>query len=148
MRFSLGGPLLEFGRARTLMWMTLASSNSSPGRLRRRSKRLGLSLPVQVHGVNRSGESFREVTKALSVSAHGGLLSLTAQVQEGQTISVMNKSTSEEQEVRVVYVGAAHDGRWKVGIEFVRVAANFWQVHFPAVSQKPLKTYEFSKVGV
>ncbi|HXJ16279.1 MAG TPA: hypothetical protein VNM68_03680 [Candidatus Polarisedimenticolia bacterium] len=99
----------------------------------RRSKRLGLSVPVKVYGQNVFGESFREFTRMLSVNAYGGSLALAARLQKGQTILLENRNSREAQEFRVVHVGQLRDGKWTLGIEFVHGAANFWQIHFPPV---------------
>jgi len=98
---------------------------------RRRSKRLGLSVPVFVYGMNVSGEPFRELTSTISVNANGGLVALAATVREGQTVLVQNKSTRQEQECRVVHVRFTDDDKWAVGIAFTQVATDFWQVSFP-----------------
>jgi hypothetical protein len=99
----------------------------------RRSKRVKLSLSVVVHGKTASGESFRELTRTLSLSAHGGLLALAANVQKEQTILVENKTTRKEQECRVAYVGPPQNGKCPVGFEFTGVVLDFWQIHFPPV---------------
>lgn len=100
----------------------------------RRSKRLKLTVPVLVHGKAMSGEPFREITRMLSVNAHGGLLPVTASVQEGQTILVQNRSTGKEQECRVVNIGPPQAGKWAVGIEFTQVTADFWKICFPPLT--------------
>lgn len=115
---------------------TLASMNRlAPsikfGRARRRSKRLGLSVPVQVYGLNACGESFREFTRMLSVNAYGGLLALAARVEKGQTILVVNRTTRREQDCRVVDVGPAQNGQWSVGVTFAHPTEDFWQIYFP-----------------
>lgn len=102
----------------------------------RRSKRLGLQFRVRVHGKDALGEPFHEFTEVVSVSAHGALLALGTTVQKGQTIVVENKSTRKEREFRVVYVGAAQQGKWRVGIEFVQDPADFWGIHFPQTGAK------------
>lgn len=99
----------------------------------RRSARVVLSVPVQVHGRDVFGEAFHEFTTMRSVNAHGGLLALAARVQKGQTILVANRNTREEKEFRVVNVGPAQCGKWTVGIEFVQPPANFWHIHFPSL---------------
>lgn len=78
-----------------------------------------------------AGEPFRELTRTLSVNAHGGLLALAATVERGQTILVENKNTRKEEECRVIDVRFAPNGKWAVGIEFTRVATDFWRIHFP-----------------
>jgi hypothetical protein len=97
----------------------------------RRSARLKLTVPVLVHGKAMSGEPFRELTRTLSVNAHGGLLALAATIEKGQTLLVENKNTRKEQECRVVYVGPTHNGKSSVGIEFTHGAADFWRIYFP-----------------
>jgi hypothetical protein len=97
----------------------------------RRSTRLKLTVPVLVQGKTISGEPIRELTRTLSVSAHGGLLALAATVEKGQTLLVENKNTRKKQECRVVYVGPTHNGKWSVGIEFTQVAVDFWRIYFP-----------------
>jgi hypothetical protein len=116
--------------------MSSAAGQLKVGRHLRRSKRLGLSVAVQVYGRNAFGEAFREFAQVVSVSAHGGLLALAANVQKGQTILVVNRNTSEEQESRVVHVARApQGGKWRVGIEFLHTADGFWKVYFPPVSK-------------
>jgi hypothetical protein len=72
---------------------------------------------VHVFGEDIFLESFNEFTRMLSVNAHGGSLALAARVQMGQRILVVNKSTGEENECRVVNVADVRDGKWTVGIE-------------------------------
>jgi hypothetical protein len=117
--------------------MSPPAAQNKLGRRLRRSKRLGLSVPVKVYGQNVFGESFREFTRTLSVNAYGGSLMLAASVQKGQTILLENRNSREEQEFRVVHVGQLQDGKWTVGIEFVHGAANFWRIYFPPVNSKP-----------
>lgn len=109
------------------------SHKAKPMRSVRRSKRVKLALSVAVHGKTASGEAFREFTRTLCVSAHGGLLCLATNVHKEQTIVVENKSTRKEQECRVVYVGPSQNGKCPVGVEFTGMAAQFWQVYFPPI---------------
>jgi hypothetical protein len=83
------------------------------------------------------GKPFHEVTRMLSVNAHGGTLALAATVQPGQTILVVNRSTQEEQEFRVVDVASPQDGKWVVGIEFEHMV-DFWKIYFPPLISKQL----------
>lgn len=95
-----------------------------------------MSVEVQVYGEDVFKESFREFTRMLSVNAFGGLLALAARVQRGQKVLVMNRKTREEQECRVVCVGPVQEGKWPVGIEFLRPAENFWRIYFPPITAK------------
>lgn len=103
----------------------------TPKRRVRRSKRLGLSVPVIVHGADASGQSFRELTRTLSLNANGALLCLNSPVQKRQTLFVENQNTRQQEECRVVYVGAPENGACKVGLEFTRAAGGFWEIYFP-----------------
>jgi hypothetical protein len=87
---------------------------------------------VHVLGQDVFRESFNEFTRMLSINAHGGALALAARVQKGQRILVVNKSTGEERECRVVNVGSMQNGKWTVGIEFAEPVENFWKISFPA----------------
>lgn len=95
-----------------------------------------LSIPVHVFGQDVFLESFNEFSRMLTVNAHGGSLALAARVEEGQRILVVNKSTGEERECRVMNVGSVRDGKWTVGIAFVEHVENFWKIHFPAPAMK------------
>jgi len=101
------------------------------GRAHRRSKRLRLVVPVEVIVLEGEAEAFREATQMLSVNANGGLVVLGGSVRRGQTVRLVNRRTTEHQECRVVNLEAAEDGRWAVGVEFIRPASNFWQISFP-----------------
>ena len=76
-------------------------------------------------------ESFNEFTRMVSVSAHGGALALAARVEKGQGILLVNKSTGEERECRVVHLGSLQNGKWTVGIKFAEPVENFWKINFP-----------------
>jgi hypothetical protein len=111
-----------------------------PDRPLRRSKRLLLSVQVHVFGQDIFLESFNEFTHMLSVNAHGGAFALAARVKKGQSLLIVNKSTREEQECRVVDVGSLQDGKWTVGVELVEPVSNFWKINFPPCSPKQLST--------
>ena len=97
----------------------------------RRSKRVSFRVPVVVYGQNRSAGAFREETSTNLVSAHGGLVALTARVGVGETVLVVNKATQQEQECRVTYVHSLEGRKKKVGIALLRSAPNFWGLNFP-----------------
>ena len=97
----------------------------------RRSKRVSLRLPVVVYGQNRKVGAFREETFTNLVSAHGGLVALTARINVGETVLVVNKATQEEQECRITYVAPLVGSRQKVGLALLRSAPNFWGLNFP-----------------
>jgi hypothetical protein len=100
-------------------------------KIRRRSKRLSLKIPVAVYGRNSWMGPFREETATDLVSAHGGQVALGARVGLGETFLVVNKATQEEQQCRVVYVGPMEGPKKKVGFALLQASPHFWKVDFP-----------------
>jgi hypothetical protein len=92
---------------------------------RRRSERLPFRETIHVCGRSH-GHSFKEETLTISISAHGALLPLLANVSLGQKVLLMNPHTWDEREARVVRVGNFEDGRMEVAIEFAIAAPEFW----------------------
>lgn len=72
----------------------------------------------------------------LSVNAHGGSFALAARVEKGHRLLLVNKSTGEERECGIVYVGSMKNGKWIVGIEFAEPAENFWKISFPTCNPR------------
>jgi hypothetical protein len=101
----------------------------------RRSKRIGLSVPVVVQGTDGRGAPFRELTRAGGLNANGAQLTLSCAVELGQTISVTNQNTALTQECRVANRGTEQDGKWKVGVEFTGPADGFWEIYFPPLAR-------------
>jgi len=106
--------------------------SSSRIRARRRSKRLRLTVPVDVIAFEGETELFREAAHVSCVSAHGGLLVMAAGVAIGQVLRLINRNTREHQDCRVVHVESAQN-KWAAGVEFLQPAGNFWQISFPPV---------------
>ena len=100
----------------------------------RRSKRIPLRIRVLVYGRAGNSSSFREETSMRIVTAHGGLLALTAPVEVGETLLVVNLATRKEEECRVASV-KPHDevnNANNVGLAFLRSAPSFWGLDFPS----------------
>lgn len=114
--------------------MSSTLSIPRPTRTRRRSKRLRLTVPVDVIAFQGETELFRESTQVSCVSAHGGLVVLAAAVSTGQVIRLINRQTREHQDCRVVNVESAEHSKWAAGIEFLEPAGNFWQISFPPLN--------------
>jgi hypothetical protein len=97
----------------------------------RRSTRLELVVSVFVYGWSAPDDSpFTEITRTLEVNAHGGLVALTALVQPGQMILVVNNRTETERKCRVVRVHRESDCSCKVGFEFIRPEGRFWELAY------------------
>ena len=92
----------------------------------RRSQRLLRSLPVVVCGASPKRKPFREEALTVAFNAHGALLVLDARVELRQELLLINPTTGDEQEARVVYSTPSDGGLTHVGIEFMRPAPKFW----------------------
>jgi hypothetical protein len=106
----------------------------------RRSKRLPLSIPVQVYGRTPNNLPFRDITETKFVSVHGGLLPISSRVNCGQTLLIVNSFTQEERECRVVYVDSNGQGNSGVAVEFARDAGDFWHVYGQTVGLRAVPT--------
>jgi len=93
---------------------------------RRRSPHLLRDVPLVVRGESQEHRTFREETFTISISNHGALMLLAAQVSAGQRLVLVNPATSGTIECRVARLGAPYGGLAQVGIEFAHPAPWFW----------------------
>src|SRR5260370_27579022 len=96
----------------------------------RRSTRILRKLKVQAEGRAHGGKKFRETCQTLVVSAHGGLLMLKHEVDNGELLVITNPETQEEVECRIVYLGDLCDQGQRVAVEFLTPAPHFWGLEF------------------
>src|SRR5262245_27968871 len=96
----------------------------------RRSARAFRRMRVQAQGRTHDRKKFKETCETVVVSAHGGLLLLKHEVDNGEMLVLTNPLTQEEQECRVVYLGEPVEKGQRVGIEFLTPAPRFWGVEF------------------
>jgi hypothetical protein len=96
----------------------------------RRSARAFHKMRVQAQGRAHDRKKFKETCETVVVSAHGGLLLLKHEVDNGEMLVLTNPLTQEEQECRVVYLGEPVEKGQRVGIEFLTPAPRFWGVEF------------------
>jgi len=94
----------------------------------RSSPRISVRIPVIACGGSREEISFGESTVTLLVNASGGLITLKAKVNVGDTIFVVNQSTKAEQECQVAYVGPEFEGKPRVGFRFKQQTPGFWKI--------------------
>ena len=97
----------------------------------RRSARAFQRIRVEAQGRTHDRKRFKETCETVVVSAHGGLLLLKHEVENGEMLVLTNPETQEEQECRVVYLGEPLAKGQRVGIEFLTPAPRFWGVEFP-----------------
>ena len=91
-------------------------------------------MRVQAQGRTHDRKKFKETCETVVVSAHGGLLLLKHEVDNGEMLVLTNPLTQEEQECRVVYLGEPVEKGQRVGIEFLSPAPRFWGVEFQSES--------------
>ena len=94
----------------------------------RRSARVLMDVPVVICGQAGDQRSFREETFTVTVSAHGALLMLAANVKLGQKILLINPLNSDQRECRIAYRGPIHAGLCQVAVEFNEPSPEFWPV--------------------
>lgn len=93
----------------------------------RSSKRMSVHVPISVSGRSKDETAFREDTTTLLINAGGGLLHLNAGVTLGDTVTVANKQTRQQQECRVAYLGRDPHGKQRVGVAFRHPSPQFWR---------------------
>jgi len=108
-----------------------------PHHEKRRSHRLLLRVPVSVEGTDQQKQAFREETLTMVVSAHGGLIAISAALTVGDKITLLNQATNKQVEATVVFLGPMKDGKGEVGFEFASPAGHFWGVTFPPADWSP-----------
>ncbi len=97
----------------------------------RRSRRVPAQLPVVVQGKSTDETPFEDPTRAIVLSAHGCLITLSESVRLGESLILRNVANREEQDCRVVYLGEEQGGRAEVGLRFKTAAPQFWGLEHP-----------------
>ena len=92
---------------------------------RRRSPRYVCDVGLVARGENK-GQPFKEDTFSVNVSAHGGVIFLSANVRIGQTLFLLNPQTGNEIQCHVARIGPPHSGLRMVGVEFETRSPEFW----------------------
>lgn len=100
----------------------------------RRSGRVFHKIRIQAQGRNHNRKKFKETCETVVVNAHGGLILLKHEVDNGEMLVLTNPETLEELECRVVYLGDPGDKGQRVGVEFLTPAPRFWGVEFSGES--------------
>src|SRR5215472_6027294 len=98
---------------------------------RRRSQRVHAQLPVIVQGKSADESTFADPTRAIILSAHGCLTTLSSSVRLGERLVVRNIANDEEKDCQVVYLGEKQGGRTEVGLCFKIAAAQFCGLEHP-----------------
>ncbi|MFZ0819521.1 MAG: hypothetical protein WAM91_05590 [Candidatus Acidiferrales bacterium] len=103
----------------------------------RRSERVRLEMSVDVYIIENDETIFEQAT-TLNVSAHGGLLILNTPVKLGQRVRLINPQANKRIEGHVNRVIMRHPaGGVQVGIEFVVMSPDFWDIPSPPADWDP-----------
>ena len=88
-------------------------------------------LPVIVQGKATDKTTFADPTRAIILSAHGCLITLSVSVSLGERLILRNVANDEERDCQVVYLGEKQGGRTEVGLCFKTAAPQFWGLDHP-----------------
>ncbi|HYL85650.1 MAG TPA: hypothetical protein VE263_15550 [Candidatus Angelobacter sp.] len=103
----------------------------------RRSQRVLLAIRVLLEGRRSNGQPFKEEAQTVVVNAHGALILLVKNVDVAQPLTIRNLKSGEQVRCKVTNVGAVHDGKREIGIEFAEPSVRFWRVAFPPEDWSP-----------
>jgi hypothetical protein len=103
----------------------------------RRSSRVVIDIPVTLFGQSSDRKMFKEQAKTLTVSAHGALVSLKADVDPQRPVLMANPRTGMEVQCRVANRKSTKDGGSEIGLEFANPLPKFWGIHFPPEDWDP-----------
>lgn len=104
---------------------------------RRRSQRLFLQVHVILHGKLANQSPFTEETHTVVVNAHGALLEISNQLEQGQIVTLQNVLTTEKVECAVKLVTPKAARKFNTAIEFTKPNPDFWRISFPPDDWSP-----------
>ena len=107
------------------------TANTTSERIRRRSERVILRVPLQLSAKMPDGKRVCFEAHTLVVNAHGGLLDVGMEMLAGQPVLLSNFKTEKVATAKVVRVKGSGEGRFSVAVEFEFPAPSFWPVSFP-----------------
>lgn len=100
---------------------------------RRRTKRMALSVSVEVSGEDLKGDSFRLTATATNLNRDGGMIRLNRDLSVGSTLLLKHRGLRSS--ARVVRQANAAQGQCAYGVELVESeeSKSFWGIHFPSI---------------
>jgi len=96
-----------------------------------------MQIAVRIRGNDAQGVSFEEEALTLAINAHGALVALQVRLTSGSKVLLQHKTTEEEQECQVVFLGPVRSGKAEIGLEFSSASPSFWRVAFPPEDWSP-----------
>src|SRR6266853_4850018 len=97
----------------------------------RRSQRVILKVTVVVLAHGADNKLVSEVTRTVTVNAHGARVVLRLKVSIGQLLTLRHSGTGEEVSCRVVYLSPHQAEKREVGVELMKPSPGFWRISFP-----------------
>ncbi len=117
---------------------TTSPERWGPSGFARRSDRISLSVPVEVRGTDRAGQSFEEKTHTLVVSRYGATILLRHRMAPDRKITLRCVGTGVEAPGRIVAeAGKDKEGYW-YGVEVPDPEVNLWAIDFPTAAESEL----------
>jgi hypothetical protein len=113
--------------------MSTASAVNRLGGSRRRTKRIALTVPIQVSGEDVEKSFFTLTASASSLNRNGAALHLNRDLSVGSVL-VLKNSRGTRTSVRVAAQVLTRDGSYMYGVEFTDQAdrpGDFWGIAFP-----------------
>ena len=96
-----------------------------------------MQVGVRIRGTDTQGKPFEEDALTLAINAHGALVALQARLTSGSKVHMQHKTTAEEQECQVVFLGPVRSGKAEIGLEVSMASPSFWRVAFPPEDWSP-----------
>jgi hypothetical protein len=93
----------------------------------RSGPRIGIRVPIVVYGFGSAIGSFKEESETVLVNAGGALVLLKAKLSVGDTVTLIDKITGTEKQVRVAYVDKYTERESRVGLAFPQPLPSFWR---------------------
>src|SRR6267142_4891973 len=110
---------------------TIPPSSRGDKDVERRSQRVMLKVSVIVLAHGADNKLVSEVTRTVTVNAHGASVMLGLKVSIGQVLMLRNSGTREEVSCRVVYLSPHQSEKREMGVDFMKSCPGFWRISFP-----------------
>jgi hypothetical protein len=111
--------------------MRVPPSSRADNDAQRRSQPVMLKVAVVVLTQGADNRLISEVTRTVTVNAHGAMILLGMNVSIGQLLTLRHSGTGEEASCRVVYLSPHQAEKREVGIDFIKPSPGFWRISFP-----------------
>jgi hypothetical protein len=115
----------------------MASNLPQARAAKRRSIRMGLTVPVGVIWRDSVGRHLNSNAKANNLNLHGAAIRVGEDMPIGTEV-IIRHGRGAQKSARIVSLVRAIDSNFVYGIEFLPVsepALGFWGIHFPETSQ-------------